>query len=191
MAPRRAPAMAALDCACRLLVTNRIRLAMALLVVVALLGQPSSGSLALGGVALCAGGMLRIWAAGFLTRDVRLVRQGPYAYCRNPLYLGSAIEWLGVLITAGSAILALLTGLGLAVLYVSTILAEEHALREAFGPAYEEYCLTTPRLWPHRVLRGIRGASPFSWRLVCANHELRNLAAFALAWLGMGAKLLL
>jgi protein-S-isoprenylcysteine O-methyltransferase Ste14 len=43
---------------------------------------------------------LRFWAAGYLFKGKRVAVGGPYAYVRNPLYLGSFILGLGELKSA-------------------------------------------------------------------------------------------
>ena len=54
------------------------------------------------------GEALRIWAAGHLEKGREVTRSGPYRWTRHPLYIGSAIIALGVVIAARSAIVALL-----------------------------------------------------------------------------------
>jgi len=60
-----------------------------------LLAQPAPKLLLCGAALAFAGLLLRAWAAGHLSKNQRLACGGPYAYTRNPLYLGSAIMGLG------------------------------------------------------------------------------------------------
>jgi len=78
----------------------------------------------------------------------RLVIQGPYAYCRNPMTLGTAIFYLGVAIWLGS-----FSAVGLGLVYPVGILIyikliEEKELEERFGSEYLEYKKSTPFLIP-------------------------------------------
>src|SRR5690242_4328919 len=48
------------------------------------------------GIGLCfAGATLRFWASGYLRKDSRPAVGGPYAWVRNPLYLGTYLMALG------------------------------------------------------------------------------------------------
>jgi len=90
---------------------------------------------------------LRGYAAGTVKKNRELTTTGPYAYTRNPLYLGS------MLIAAGfaAALLSWLVGtvlvLGFTVIYVPVIASEERFLRATF-PGFDEYCRRVPRLIP-------------------------------------------
>lgn len=77
-----------------------------------------------------------------------LIRQGPYAFVRNPIYLAM----LGILIATGLAIsrwqaLAVATVIFAAGTAIR-IHAEENLLREAFGPGFEEYARRVPAFLP-------------------------------------------
>ena len=78
----------------------------------------------------------------------KLVIQGPYRYCRNPMTLGTIMVYLGVAIWLGS-----LSGLALALIYPAGILIyikliEEEELEGRFGSEYVEYKKRTPFLIP-------------------------------------------
>ncbi len=76
----------------------------------------------------------------------RLIRTGPYAVVRNPLYLAEEIGQIGFLILFFSPVtLALFVAHG--AVQVARILYEEKLLRDAF-PDYDEYARSTPRLVP-------------------------------------------
>jgi hypothetical protein len=90
---------------------------------------------------------LRAYAAGYVKKNAELTRTGPYAYTRNPLYLGSMSIAAGFAIAAGRWwLVVLLVGMFL-LIYVPTILSEEQFLRGAF-PQFEEYAQRVPRLLP-------------------------------------------
>ena len=104
----------------------------------------------LGWFCFVAGALLRIWATLYIggRKGKTLLTSGPYAFTRNPLYLGSfliacscalfvnsLIGFIGVLLTAMAY-----------VLYVIPI--EERRLMGRFGDEYEAYCRRTPRFIP-------------------------------------------
>jgi len=90
---------------------------------------------------------LRGYAAGYVKKNAELTHTGPYAYTRNPLYLGSMGIAAGFAVAAGRWwLVVLLVGMFLAI-YVPTILSEEAFLRGAF-PSFEEYARKVPRLLP-------------------------------------------
>ena len=90
---------------------------------------------------------LRAYAAGYVKKNAELTRTGPYAYTRNPLYLGSMLIAFGFAVAAGRLWLGLLlVGLFLAI-YWPTILSEEDFLRGEFA-GFNEYARAVPRLLP-------------------------------------------
>src|ERR1035438_599870 len=66
--------------------------------------RPDWRSLALGGAVAAAGVFLRAMASGHVKKNEQLATSGPYAYCRNPLYLGSIIIAVGFAIAARDSI---------------------------------------------------------------------------------------
>ena len=159
------------------IVANRVRMATVLLLVFAAGAQPSGRSIAVGLPVLALGASLRVWAAGYLIRNTRLTTEGPYRYCRNPLYLGTALEWAGLLILSSQPFLWFVAVVCYAVLYIPTIRREERILAGVFRLDYARYCRTVPRFFPSlraaRVSDGVR----FSWHQVRVNREHLNLAS--------------
>jgi protein-S-isoprenylcysteine O-methyltransferase Ste14 len=109
--------------------------------------RPSWTTLAWGLVLIVPGLWLRAYAAGYVKKNAELTRTGPYAYTRNPLYLGSMSIAAGFAVAAGRWWLALLLIVMFLTIYVPTILSEEEFLRGAF-PQFEEYAQRVPRLLP-------------------------------------------
>lgn len=109
-----------------------------------------------GGAAMVAGEALRIWgvaAAGPETRrrsrDVaRLVTHGPFAFVRNPIYLGNLFLWLGFGIVAGTPWFVPAAATLFAVEYGLIVRFEERVLVATFGEVYERYLERTPRWLP-------------------------------------------
>jgi len=80
----------------------RVRLGYPLAVAVLFFARPQPRSILYGGLVGLVGLALRAWAAGYLHKQEVLTVTGPYAYTRNPLYLGSAVLALGVAIATRS-----------------------------------------------------------------------------------------
>jgi len=129
-----------------------------------------------------AGEGLRTWGAGHLVKDERLTIGGPYAYVRNPLYLGSLLNTVGFLGLLGDWWLAAIF-LALAVaVYLPTVRQEEDYLRRMHGEAFDEYRRTVPGIVPRLRLAqlevGERQYSRFDWQRVLANDEHKTWVAF-------------
>jgi hypothetical protein len=90
---------------------------------------------------------LRAYAAGYVRKNAELTRTGPYAYTRNPLYLGSMMIAFGFAAAAGSWAILIVLAVLFAVIYLPTIRSEEAYLREHFA-GFEEYAAKVPRLLP-------------------------------------------
>jgi hypothetical protein len=90
---------------------------------------------------------LRAYASGYVRKDAELTTTGPYAYTRNPLYLGSMLIAFGF--AAASARWQILAALAVlfATIYIPTILNEEAYLRANFE-GFDEYARRVPRLLP-------------------------------------------
>jgi hypothetical protein len=111
------------------------------------LARPSGWSL-LASLALVVPGLwLRGYAAGYVKKNAELTMTGPYAYTRNPLYLGSMLIAFGFAAAAWNLLIfVVLAGL-FAAIYIPTILSEEAFLRGQF-PMFEGYSRLVPRLLP-------------------------------------------
>jgi protein-S-isoprenylcysteine O-methyltransferase Ste14 len=90
---------------------------------------------------------LRGYASGYVKKNRELTQTGPYAYTRNPLYLGSILIAAGFAVALGSWIFALVLAAGFAIIYIPVIASEERFLRATF-PDFDAYCHRVPRLIP-------------------------------------------
>jgi protein-S-isoprenylcysteine O-methyltransferase Ste14 len=121
------------------------------------LAHPTVASL-LAGAAVAAMGLgVRAWASGHVSKAAEITQSGPYAYTRNPLYLGSIIIGVGFAVAARSAWIAIGMLLLFLAVYVPVIRWEEAWLR-AHLDGFDEYAARVPRLLPRLTPAGLPGA---------------------------------
>ena len=82
---------------------------------------------------------------GLETPPEKLVSSGPYAYTRNPMYLGHLIFLLGLSLTLKSWLAGIITVV-VAVWFHIRVLGDEKKLIQVLGMPYQEY-LTNVRRW--------------------------------------------
>jgi len=117
----------------------RVRLGAVTVVAAVLLARPTWTSWRIGLVIALAGEAIRIWAAGHLEKSREVTRSGPYRWTPHPLYVGSSVLALGVVVAAGSPMLAVLAFVYMTATITAAIRTEEAHLREAFGNTYDDY----------------------------------------------------
>ena len=96
------------------------------------------------------GALGRVWASLYLEgrKNGELVREGPYALCRNPLYFFSFIGAAGTsLATETLAVPAIVCAL-FALYYPTIVLAEQRRLEALFGEPYRAYKRAVPAVFP-------------------------------------------
>jgi protein-S-isoprenylcysteine O-methyltransferase Ste14 len=103
------------------------------------LARPTWNSWYAGLAVAVVGEGIRVWAAGHLEKSREVTTSGPYRWMRHPLYVGSSILALGIVIAAQSYVLAALAALYLGTTIRAAIRSEEAFLRRTFGEAYERY----------------------------------------------------
>ena len=90
---------------------------------------------------------LRAYASGYVKKNRELTQTGPYAYTRNPLYLGSILIAAGFAVALLSWPVAAMLAAMFLIIYVPVIASEERFLRSNF-PDFDAYCHRVPRLMP-------------------------------------------
>ena len=150
---------------------------------------PTWTSLAIGAAIAALGLWLRGYASGYVQKASALTTTGPYAYTRNPLYLGSVIVGAGFAVAARNWWLAAGMLAMFLVIYIPTIGFEEKFLRGQFGAAFDAYCQRVPRLVPR--LRAEKAAAPgaFSGALYRKHREYQALIGAAMMFALLVAKL--
>lgn len=105
---------------------------------------------------------------------------GPYAWCRNPLYVANGIILAGLTLLFDSRWMVGV-GLPIALLAIRSIVAaEERVLLESFGARYREYCRRVPRFLP-RPPFPVVDASRFDWRRALRKEHGTVFAAVTVA----------
>jgi protein-S-isoprenylcysteine O-methyltransferase Ste14 len=152
-------------------VARRVRIPLGFLFTVAYLwlARPTPTSLLAGGVVLIPGLLLRALASGHVQKDKQLTTSGPYAYTRNPLYLGSLLLAVGFAIAARNWWIVTCMVVMFAAIYIPVIAGEERYLRRAFSD-YEDYARHVPRLFP-RLTRYGDQRSAYSSERYWKHHE--------------------
>ncbi len=171
-------------------IARRIRVPLGFLFAVFYLwrARPDWLSLALGATVAALGVFLRAMASGHVRKNEQLATTGPYAYCRNPLYLGSIIIAIGFAIASRDVWVAVgILGLFVAI-YVPVIRSEERFLRQHFAE-YESYARRVPLLLP-RTLWFAGLTSGFSRELYWQHREYNALIGAAAMLAALVVKML-
>ena len=155
-----------------------------------ILSRPRPATLAIGSVVSLLGLLIRAWAAGHIRKNESLARSGPYAFTRNPLYLGSFVLGLGFTIGAGRWVLGILFAALFLGIYLPVMRVESRTLAEKFGDDFRQYALQVPlffpRLTPYRY-----SAAPkvgFDRSLYLRYREYRAALGFLVAWITLAIK---
>jgi protein-S-isoprenylcysteine O-methyltransferase Ste14 len=124
--------------------------------------------------------LLRGYAAGHLRKHQRLATSGPYAFTRNPLYLGSVLLAAGFSLASHSWTSTLLLAAYLAIFYPVVIRREQGELKTLYGSAFVEYASQVPAFWP-RFSPAKASTEQFSWPLYRQNREYEAAIGLAVA----------
>jgi protein-S-isoprenylcysteine O-methyltransferase Ste14 len=142
----------------------------------------------IGSALIIPGLAIRALASGHVQKNEQLTTTGPYAYTRNPLYLGSLILAVGFAISARNWWI----GAGLVVIflaiYLPVIRGEEAFLEEHF-PEFADYVRHVPRLLPRLSSFG-GGRGTFSWELYRKHREYNATLGAVAVMAALTAKLL-
>ena len=121
------------------LARKRVPLGFVTTIVALVLARPTWTTWRMGLLVALAGEAIRIWAAGHLEKGREVTSSGPYRWMGHPLYVGSSILALGVVIAARSVPLAVLAALYMGATITAAIRTEEAFLRRTFGDSYDLY----------------------------------------------------
>jgi protein-S-isoprenylcysteine O-methyltransferase Ste14 len=110
--------------------------------------QPTLLTLLIGAIIAIIGLLIRAWASGHIRKNQTLAISGPYAYTRNPLYVGSFVMGLGFTIASGKWWLAILFAILFLGIYLPVMRVEAKELTEIFGDTFAEYAKEVPLFIP-------------------------------------------
>lgn len=159
--------------------------------------QPTIASVVIGVIIVSLGEFLRLWGVSIAGSETRttgpvggtfLITTGPFAYVRNPLYVGNMVIYIGF----GVMSLALFPWLAVVALgfflvqYSLIVQNEERYLAERFRDEYERYRLAVPKFFPSfKKYDGGQNEQPvLEWKRGL-NSEKRTLQAIVLITLAV------
>jgi protein-S-isoprenylcysteine O-methyltransferase Ste14 len=165
----------------------RVPLGFVLAVFYIWIARPTWLSVVVGVLIAIPGILLRALASGHVKKNEELTTTGPYAYVRNPLYLGSLLMAIGFAVAARSIwVLLVMVAMFLAI-YLPVIRSEEAFLRQTF-PAFDQYAHNVPRLFPRLHAFG-SGTTTFSSQLYWQHREYNAVLGTAAVIAALVAKL--
>lgn len=129
---------------------QRIRIPLGFLfaVVFLIFANPTAFSLAIGSGVVLIGLAIRAWASGHIRKARELAITGPYAYTRNPLYVGTFFLGFGFTVASGVWWLALLFAALFIGIYLPVMRVEGDDIRQIFGAEFNEYAQNVPMFVP-------------------------------------------
>ncbi len=155
----------------------RVPLGFAFAVIVFLVARPTRTSMLTGALIAAVGEAVRWWAAGHLEKSREVTSSGPYRWARHPLYVGSAIIGIGLMVACASWIAAVVVAVYLSATLGAAIRTEDAFLRATFGREYEAY------------RRGRTVNRSFSMARAVRNREHRAVAGLAIGLVLLALKM--
>ncbi len=164
----------------------RVPLGFALAAAYLWFARPAWTWIAAGSAFIVAGLAVRAAASGHIRKNRELTTSGPYAYTRNPLYLGSIFIALGFAVAARNLWIAGGAAAMFIFIYLPVIRAEEQYLRSTFA-GYDDYARRVPRFFPRLTpYPGSSADAPAGYsRELYLRHREYNAALGSLLMMGI------
>ena len=134
--------------------------------------RPTWLTILIGGSIALIGLAVRAWASGHIRKASKLAVTGPYAYTRNPLYLGTFILGVGFTVAAGVWWLALIFIILFVGIYLPVMRVETEDIRRIFEADFDEYESNVPLLIP-RLRPWKKASAAFDFGLYLQYREYR------------------
>lgn len=168
----------------------RVPFGFALGIAYLIFAQPTLPLLIAGSIVALTGLGIRAYAAGYLEKDRSLATGGPYAYTRNPLYLGSLFIGIGLVVAGAQWVLGLAFVIFFLFVYGPVMRREEKNLRQRFGQKYEAYADATPLFLPFRKSIMLQNET-FEWKRYRRNREYEAALGYLVGIIFLIIKILL
>ncbi|MFZ0663454.1 MAG: isoprenylcysteine carboxylmethyltransferase family protein [Acidobacteriaceae bacterium] len=154
------------------------------------LARPSAEFLAVSLALVVPGLWMRGYASGYVKKNAEVTMTGPYAFTRNPLYLGSMLIAFGFALAARGLWIAVALAVLFAVIYIPVIRSEEAFLRSRFA-GYDAYAAKVPRLLPRLrpAMEQVAARGCFSAALYRKHREYNALIGAAAIYAALILKL--
>ncbi len=136
---------------------------------------PTDTSLRWGTLLIILGALIRLWSNGYAIKMDKLTTSGPYAFVRNPLYVGTATIVFGTMVLVDLALPGVLLLLGWGFVYRRTVCKEEMMLANKFGQDYLYYKSKVPAFCPTVVPYTAGEKWSFSWQRLWNSREHKVL----------------
>ena len=162
------------------------------LIIMLLFAHPTPISLLIGFCVVCTGEFLRLWGVAIAGSETRttgpvggtfLITTGPFAYVRNPLYLGNMLLYFGIGIMSNALVpwLAWIALFYFIFQYSLIVSLEEEYLIRTFGGDFARYCEAVPRFIPtfKKYTEGTHEQPELNWSRGIAS-ERRTMQAIGL-----------
>ncbi len=165
------------------------------LVVMIIFAAPTITGMILGFMLIILGEFIRFWGVSIAGSETRttgrvggtyLITNGPFAYVRNPLYLGNILLYLGVGVMSMALFpwLLIIALIWFLVQYHVIVRQEEQYLAATFGEEYKEYCAHVgrfiPRLTPYESRNPPPKRSTFAEGLASERRTLQAIGIVVL-----------
>ena len=114
--------------------------------------RPNGPGMVVGILLIILGEAIRVWAAGHLQKNELLTVTGPYAYVKNPLYMGSILITTGFCILANNIYILAACTFAFCFHYIPyKKKMEADRLRRIFGKEFDDYDQKVPEYVPRRT----------------------------------------
>jgi protein-S-isoprenylcysteine O-methyltransferase Ste14 len=168
---------------------QRIRIPLGFLFAILFLvfAKPTAVSLFVGGSVAVVGLAIRAWASGHIRKARELAVSGPYAYTRNPLYVGTFVLGVGFTVASGVWWLAILFAALFIGIYLPVMRVESDDIRRIFGADFDEYERNVPVFVP-RLTPWKKTGKKFDFRLYLQYREYRAFLGALIAVAALAGK---
>ena len=153
-----------------------------LVVVFAVLSQPTLYFFIVGCLFVLDGLLIRLYASGFVYKNKELSTSGPYAYVRHPLYTGNILILIGISLASGCISAFVISIIFFWFYYTAAIEYEDRKLKSLFPDSWDSWSQQTPALVPKFKFNRLNLAE-WSWEKSLKKNYEPVIFAFVLLWL--------